>query len=93
MHYPLTDNQADFEINRPVRYQITAKKNYFHSRTDSRTDGRTDVAFDNNRYFFFEKKEKQTTKNRITFFNFCRKIDCSCKKYLCLKNGCFKQAT
>ena len=33
MHYPLTDIQADFEINWPVRYQITAKINYFH-RTD-----------------------------------------------------------
>ena len=24
----LTDIQADFEINRPTRYQITAKRNY-----------------------------------------------------------------
>ena len=41
MHTPLTDIQADFEINRPIRYQITAKngKNYFHRR---QTDGRTD---------------------------------------------------
>ena len=28
MHHPLTDIQADFEINRPTRYQITAKRNY-----------------------------------------------------------------
>ena len=42
MHYPLTDIQADFEINRPVRYQITAKRNYFHRRqTDGRTEGQT----------------------------------------------------
>ena len=41
MHYPLTDIQADFEINRPIRYQITAKMNYLHRRTD--------VAYDNNR--------------------------------------------
>ena len=30
----LTDIQEDFEINRPVRYQVTAKRNYFHRRTD-----------------------------------------------------------
>ena len=43
MHYSLTDIQADFEINRPIRYQITAKRNYFHRRqTDRQTDGRTD---------------------------------------------------
>ena len=73
MHYPgpLTDIQADFEINRSVRYRNTAKRNYFHRRqTDGRTDGqtdgqtagqtdgRTDVAYDNNRKFFFEKKKK-----------------------------------
>ena len=39
MHYPLTDIQADFEINRAVRYRNTAKRNYFHRR---QTDGRTD---------------------------------------------------
>ena len=32
MHYPLTDIQVDFEINRPVRYRNTAKGNYFHRR-------------------------------------------------------------
>ena len=41
MQYPLADIQADFEINRPVRYQNTAKRNYFHRRTDRRTDGQT----------------------------------------------------
>ena len=46
MHYRLTDIQAEFEINRPVRYQITAKRSYSHRR---QTDGRTDVAYDNNR--------------------------------------------
>ena len=30
----LTDIQEDFEINRPVRYQVTAKRNYFHRRPD-----------------------------------------------------------
>ena len=40
MHYPLTDIQADSEINPPVRYRNTAK-NYFHRRqTDRRTDRR-----------------------------------------------------
>ena len=28
MHYTLTDIQADFEINRPTRYKITAKRSY-----------------------------------------------------------------
>ena len=43
MHDHLTDIQADFEINRPNRYQITSKRNYFHRRqTDRQTDGRTD---------------------------------------------------
>ena len=41
MHHPITDIQADLEINRPVRYQITAKINYFHRRTDGQTDGQT----------------------------------------------------
>ena len=55
MHYPLTDIQADFESNRPVRYQITTKKNYFHRL---QTDGRRDVAYDNNMYFFRKKEKK-----------------------------------
>ena len=36
MNSPLTDIQADFEINRPIRYQITAKRNYFHRRQTDR---------------------------------------------------------
>ena len=44
---PPTDIQADVEINRPIRYQINAKINYFHRRSDAQTDGRTDVAYDN----------------------------------------------
>ena len=40
---PLMDIQADFEINRPSRYQITAKRNYFHRRqTARRTNGQTE---------------------------------------------------
>ena len=50
MHYPLTDIQAEFKINRPVRYQITTNINYFHRR---QTD---------NRYFVFEKKGKKSMK-------------------------------
>ena len=43
MPYPLTNIHADFEINRLIRYQTTAKRNYLHRRqTDGRTDGRTD---------------------------------------------------
>ena len=54
MHYRLTDIQADFEITQlNVRYQITAKRNYFHRlQTDGQTDGRADVAYDDNRKFF-----------------------------------------
>ena len=49
MYYPLTDIQADVEINRPITYQIAAKKiiSTDDRRTDGRTDGRTDVAYDN----------------------------------------------
>ena len=32
MHYPPTDIQANYEINWPIRYLITAKRNYFHKR-------------------------------------------------------------
>ena len=39
MHYPLTDIQADFEINRPVRYRNTEKKEII-STDDRRTDRR-----------------------------------------------------
>ena len=56
MHRPLTDIQADFEINRPVRYRNTAKINYFHRRqTDRQTDGRTDRLIVGS---FFEKRKK-----------------------------------
>ena len=37
MHYSLTDIPAYFEINRPVRYRSTAKKNYYHRLTDEQT--------------------------------------------------------
>ena len=67
MHYSLTDMQADFEINRPVRYQINAKKNYFHrrSRTARRTDGRTDGQTSRMTTIgsFFRKKKKTTNKS------------------------------
>ena len=52
MHYPLTDIQADFDINRLVRYQITQKEIFPQTtdgRTEGRTDRRTDVAHDNTR--------------------------------------------
>ena len=41
MHYSLTDIQADFEINRLIVYQITAKTKLFTQTTDGRTDGQT----------------------------------------------------
>ena len=43
MHHPLTDIEVEFEINRPNRYQITAKKIIdTDGQTDRRTDGQTD---------------------------------------------------
>ena len=40
LHHPITDIQANFGINRPIRYQITVKKKVF-THTDGRTDGQT----------------------------------------------------
>ena len=54
MHYLLTDIQTDFEINRPVRYQITTKRNYLHKRqTDGQTSRMTTIGS-------FLKKKKNT---------------------------------
>ena len=50
MHYPVTDIQADFEINLPVRYQITGKRNYF-----PQTTRRTDVPLPIGIFFIKEK--------------------------------------
>ena len=55
MHYPLTDIHAHFEINRPVRYRNTAKRNYFHIRTDGQTDGQTSLTTTIG--IFFEKRK------------------------------------
>ena len=52
MHYSITNIQANFGINRLIRYQVTGKK-------DIDTHGRRDVAYDN-RYFF----PKKNTKNK-----------------------------
>ena len=54
MHHPITDIQANFGINRPVRYQVAANEII---DTDGRTNRQTDVANDNNaceayEYFF-----------------------------------------
>ena len=63
--YPLTDIQADFEINRPIRYRITENRNYFHRRqTDRQTDGTTNGRTDGQTSrtttvgIFFRKKKK-----------------------------------
>ena len=61
MHYPLTNIQTEYEINRPIRYQITAKRNYFHRR---QTDGetlRTTIGS------FFRKKKKILKTEEISF--------------------------
>ena len=66
LHYPLTDIQAAFEINRLVRYQIKYREKKLFPQT---TDGQTDVAHDNNRYFFRKKKEKTIKKSMDTYTN------------------------
>ena len=43
MHYPTTDIQAEFEINRSARYSITAKKEVFQQTPGGQTDSVTDV--------------------------------------------------
>ena len=43
MHCLFTDIQADFEINWTVRYQNTAKINYFHRRADGQTSRTTTI--------------------------------------------------
>ena len=54
MYYPVIHIQADFETNRPIRYQIAAIGNYFHRR---QTDGRTDRRrVRQQKVVFFKKK-------------------------------------
>ena len=68
MHHPLTDIQADFEINRPLDIKVPRKKNGTDGQTDRRTDGQTDRRTDGQTSrtttigSFFEKK---TTKNGV----------------------------
>ena len=57
MHYPLTDIQADFEINRPI-LDIKLPRKEIISTDDRRTNRRIGVAYDN-------KKEK-ATKNYVS---------------------------
>ena len=45
MHHPLTDIQADFEINWLLDIKVPRKK-YWHGRTDRRTDRQTDRRID-----------------------------------------------
>ena len=59
MHYTLTDIEGDFGINRPIRRQITAKKNYLHRRTNGQTDGQTSRTTTIGSFF-----EKKNTKNK-----------------------------
>ena len=81
MHYPLTDIQADFEINRHIRYQITAKKEIISTddrrQTDKRTDGqmnrridgRTDRRTDKIGKFF-EKKILKTSESEVALTSY-----------------------
>ena len=63
MHYQLTDIHADFEINRHIRYQITAKGNYLHRRTDRQTDGQTDGQTSRTTTIGNLSKKRKNTKN------------------------------
>ena len=66
MHYPLTDIQADCVINRPVRYQNTAKRNYIHRlQTDRQTIGRTDGQTSRTTTIDIISKKEKTTKNHL----------------------------
>ena len=86
MHHPLTDIQADFEINRPVRYQITAKRNYFHGRTDGQTSRTTTIGS------FFEKKLLKMAANLRQILNFKhivqKEFELFLKKIECADNPC-----
>ena len=66
MHYLLTDIQADFEINRSVRYRNTAKRNYFHRRQTSRTIIGS----------FFDKKEQDAREAMRVVFSVLTKRIC-----------------
>ena len=62
MHNPISNIQAEFENNRPSKYQITTKKKSTDDRrtdrqTNGKTDGRTEVTYDNNRSIFRRKKK------------------------------------
>ena len=74
MQYPLTDMQADFETNRPIRYQVTAKRNYLHIRTDGRTDGQ--MSRTTTIGSFFWKKEKTIKICRYIYGVAHKKMEC-----------------
>ena len=67
MHYHLTDIQADFEINRQDRYQITAKKiiSTDDRRTDRQTDGRHNGQTSRTTIVIFFRKKKKNNKNGL----------------------------
>ena len=72
MHYSIIDIQANFGINRHIRYQITAKIYYLHRRqTDRRRDRQMDGQTSRSTTIgsFFENEKH--TKNRY-FGNFTK---------------------
>ena len=60
MHYHLIDIQADFEINRPIRYQITTNKIFPET-----TDGLTETSRATIGSFCNKKKNKKNTENQM----------------------------
>ena len=63
MHHPLTDIQANFEIDRPVRDQITAKNLKCPQTTDGQTDRRTNGQTSRTTTIFSIFEKEKTTKN------------------------------
>ena len=55
MQYPISDIKANFEINRPIRYQNITKSNYLHRRTATQTSRITTIGS------FIEKKPTYKT--------------------------------
>ena len=91
MHYPVTDIQANFEINRPIRYQNTTKQII---DTDGRTDKRTDKRHIRQQKVFFFRKKKQDAREamRVVFSVLTKRICMHKTKFLmntfkyCFKN-------
>ena len=72
MHYPLTDIQANFEINRSFDNELPRKE--IISTDDRRTDGRTDGQTSRTTTIVVFSKKKKTTKNKIISLRLKKKL-------------------